>query len=173
MMDSGLVRLFVFMLGGSPHGMPASMAGIGFAWIMAAAFLLAGAHNLRLFDRRPAEEREALWLTVAPGMPMAMSVLVGVAEEWVFRGYLQSAALSMAEPVYALFAVNLLFALIHFKGGLTFMLSAGFFGMMASVMTLASESLLPAIVMHGGWNLLMGIARRREAARLRAVAAEG
>jgi len=165
MPDSGLFRLFVLMLTGSPHGLPASMAGMSFAWCMAAAFLLIGAHSLRLFDRRPAMEREPLWLTAGPGRPLVLTALIGVAEELLFRGYLQSVALSMADPVYALFAVNLLFALIHFKGGLTFALSAGFFGMMASVMTLASASLLPAIVMHAGWNLLMGLARRREAAR--------
>ena len=167
MAEFGLEYALVRFLTSGPSSYVLSHFGAIFAWGMAGAYLVAGAHNLRLFDRRPAEEREPLWLTSGTGYPVAVNVLIAVGEEILFRSYLQSLALSVADPIYALFTVNLIFALLHIKGGLTFALSAGFFGMMASVMTLASGSLLPAIVMHGGWNLLMGIARRREAARPR------
>jgi len=161
-----MTEALIFALVGGAQGATPSRYGVILAWTMAAVFLLVGAASLRLFDRRPPADREPLWLTADPGRPMAVSALIAVGEEVFFRGSLQSFALSFADPVYALFAVNLLFALIHFRGGLTFALSAGFFGMTASVMTLASASLLPAIVMHAGWNILVGIARRREAARV-------
>jgi membrane protease YdiL (CAAX protease family) len=169
--EFGLTSVLIGLLTSEAAGGLASRAGETFAWGMAATFLLVGAHSLRFFDRTPPEQREPLWLTADPGYPAAVSVLIGVGEEVLFRGYLQSTALPMMDPVYAVFGVNLVFAAVHIKGGLTFALSAGFFGMIASVMTLASGSLLPAIVMHGGWNLLMGFARKREAARMRMIEA--
>ena len=171
MPEYGLTSMFVGFLTSEAGSGLASRTGTAFAWGMAAIFLLAGAHSLRLFDRTPLEQREPLWLTTDQGYPAVVSVLIGVAEEVLYRGYLQSSALHLVEPVYAIFAVNLVFAIVHLKFGLTFALSAGFFGTIASVMTLASGSLLPAIAMHGGWNVLMGFARKREAARLRIVEA--
>ena len=145
-------------------------ARIALAWGLALSFLALGAYTLKLFDFRPAKDRSEVWLTDTR-LPLAVSLSVAVGEELVFRGYLQSRALDLMPEVYALFAVNLVFAAIHYKGGLTFAMSAGFFGMLASIMTLASASLAPAIVMHVGWNLLVALARRREDERLAAIEA--
>jgi membrane protease YdiL (CAAX protease family) len=146
----------------------ASSYGVAFGWCAAATFLATGALSLRLFDFRPHQAREPVWLTDTR-LPLAVSLLLAAGEEVLFRGVLQSISLSFGPPLYPLFAVNVLFAAIHFRGGLTFAMSAGFFGMLASIMTLASASLMPAIFMHVGWNLLVAVARGRESARAAAV----
>ena len=162
-MSTGLAGILIERLSLANGMSLAALAGTAFAWTVATAYLLVGAYSLRLIGPRPAPDRAPLWFT-APGFPMLVSCLVAVGEEVLFRGVLQSICLTLVGPVYAIFLVNALFALIHAKGGLTFAMSAGFFGTIASVITLASDSLLPAIAMHVGWNALVGLARRRAAA---------
>jgi membrane protease YdiL (CAAX protease family) len=142
--------------------------GVAFAWLATACFLFIGACSLGLFDLRPHSARDPVWLTDTR-LPLPLTLASAVIEELTFRGVLLWVSLSWAEPIYGLFALNLVFAACHARGGLTFAMSAGFFGMLASVMTLASVNLLPAICMHLGWNLLVGVARLRENARLAAV----
>lgn len=142
--------------------------GVAFAWLAAICYLLIGAYSLRLFDLRPHHVRDPVWLTDSR-LPLPLTLASAVMEELTFRGVLLWVSLSWAEPIYAIFALNLLFAACHAKRGLTFAMSAGFFGTLASVMTLASVNLFPAICMHLGWNLLVSAARRRETARMAAV----
>ena len=163
---AGLTQIMVDRLSVST-GLPlGALIGDLFAWGVAALYLLIGAFSLRLVGPRGARDGEPLWFTPDSGRLVIVAVFIAVGEEAVFRGLLQGFLLSLLQPVYALFAVNALFALIHARGGLTFAMSAGFFGMIASVITLASGSLAPAIVMHVGWNLLIALARRRASALL-------
>jgi membrane protease YdiL (CAAX protease family) len=161
-MTSGLIDFYVSAATPGGHS---SVLGTAFAWGAAVAFLIVGAHSLRLFDFRPHGARDPMWFTPTR-LPLIVSLLVAVSEELFFRGFLQSLTAAYGQPVYSIFAINLLFATLHLRGGLTFAMSAGFFGMLASIMTLASASLMPAIVMHVGWNTLMWVARHREDRRL-------
>jgi membrane protease YdiL (CAAX protease family) len=61
----------------------------------------------------------------------------------------------------ALFTANAAFALMHANRGMTFALSAGFFGMIMSIAVLLSGSVWPAVATHVAWNLMIGVARRR------------
>jgi membrane protease YdiL (CAAX protease family) len=83
----------------------------------------------------------------------------------LFRGLVQSAALSNFSgpggPAMALFTVNAAFALMHANRGMTFALSAGFFGMIMSIAVLLSGSVWPAVATHVAWNLMIGVARMR------------
>lgn len=103
----------------------------------------------------------------ATGQSLAGNLLIAATEELLFRGLLQSSALSFFQgpggPATALFVVNLAFALMHCNRGLTFALSAGFFGMIMSMTVLLSGSVWPAVATHVAWNLLIGIARRQAA----------
>jgi membrane protease YdiL (CAAX protease family) len=96
---------------------------------------------------------------------IATSALIALLEELLFRGWLQNELYrvdhALNADVYSIFAINLLFGLMHYNRGFMFALSAGFVGMIFSIATLASGSLLPAIVMHVGWNVLTGLARLR------------
>jgi membrane protease YdiL (CAAX protease family) len=96
---------------------------------------------------------------------IATTALIALLEELFFRGWLQDELYRVGHALnadlYSIFALNLLFGLMHFNRGFTFAMSAGFVGMIFSIATLASGSLLPAIVMHVGWNVLMGLARLR------------
>ena len=99
------------------------------------------------------------------GQSLFGNALIAATEELLFRGLVQSAALSNFSgpggPAMALFTVNAAFALMHANRGMTFALSAGFFGMIMSSAVLLSGSVWPAVATHVAWNLMIGVARRR------------
>ena len=99
------------------------------------------------------------------GQSLFGNSLIAATEELLFRGLVQSAALTSFEgpggPAMALFAVNAAFGLMHANRGMTFALSAGFFGMIMSMAVLLSGSVWPAVATHVAWNLMVGVARRR------------
>jgi membrane protease YdiL (CAAX protease family) len=99
------------------------------------------------------------------GQSLFGNALIAATEELLFRGLVQSAALSNFSgpggPAMALFTVNAAFALMHANRGMTFALSAGFFGMIMSIAVLLSGSVWPAVATHVAWNLMIGVARRR------------
>ena len=103
----------------------------------------------------------------ASGSSLAGLALIALTEELLFRGLMQSNLMSIFSgpggAVMALFLVNLAFAAMHIGRGLTFALSAGFFGMIMSMTVILSGSVWPAAVTHMAWNLIVGIARRRAA----------
>lgn len=101
----------------------------------------------------------------ATGFSLFGTMLIGLAEELVFRGWLLSASIAFFQgpgglPM-ALFATNLLFALLHANRGVTFAMSAGFFGMAMSMTVILSGSIWPAAITHTLWNLMVGLARQR------------
>ena len=159
-----LCGLVILLLGSGIHndpapGMPGWIAGIA----LCLGFLAWGAWDQRHY------------LFGAPGpagghvQPTGQSLfgnaLIAAAEELLFRGMVQSAALATFEgpggAATALFAVNAAFALMHANRGMTFALSAGFFGMIMSIAVLLSGSVWPAVATHVAWNLMIGVARRR------------
>lgn len=102
------------------------------------------------------------------GRSLAGLALIAVTEELLFRGLMQSSLMGMFSgpggAVMALFIVNLAFAAMHAAQGMTFALSAGFFGMIMSMTVILSGSVWPAALTHMAWNLVIGLARRRAGA---------
>lgn len=155
----------VYLLSGfaTPIHQPTSMVGPIFAWIMVVVWLIVAAVTMKLFSA-PAEDTGQP-LIAASKLGISTTALIAVLEELVFRGWLHNMIMPVAfllgGSAYAVFGINLLFAALHYKGGTTFALSAGFTGTIFSIATLASGSLVPAIIMHVGWNVMVGIARTR------------
>lgn len=159
-----LCGLVILLLGSGIHNDPApGMAG----WIAAIAlclgFLAWGAWDQRhyLFGADGPTDGH-----VQPtGQSLLGNSLIAATEELLFRGLVQSAALTNFSgpggPAMALFTVNAAFALMHANRGMTFALSAGFFGMIMSIAALLSGSVWPAVATHVAWNLMIGVARRR------------
>ena len=108
------------------------------------------------------------------GRSLAGLALIAMTEELLFRGLMQSSLMSILEgpggAVTAIFLVNLSFAALHARHGLTFALSAGFFGMILSMSVIFSGSIWPAALTHMAWNVIIGFARRRTEAPNEAVA---
>ncbi len=100
------------------------------------------------------DEQEAVGLlaTLRPGQLLLFApflcVLTPLAEECLFRGVLQSAA----RPAWALPISAICFGLAH--GANAFALPLTLLGWVLGWVTQASRSLLPAIVIHGLFNLL-------------------
>ena len=99
------------------------------------------------------------------GRSLAGLALIALTEELLFRGLMQSSLMSILNgpggAVTAIFLVNLSFAALHARHGLTFALSAGFFGMILSMSVILSGSVWPAALTHMAWNVIIGLARRR------------
>lgn len=155
-----------------PIARPQSAMAPIFVWLLVAAWLAIAVAYLRPF--RSATEPDVGPTLQPSSLGIVTMALLAVMEEIIFRGWLQNIALAAStalnENAYALFAVNFLFAVMHYSRGMIFALSAGFVGMVFSIATLASGSLLPAIVMHVGWNVMVGIARARTGATAEAAA---
>ena len=148
------------------HDTPAEPAG----WLSAAAigvgFLCWGVWDQRayLFGSAGPE----LGHVQPSGQSLVGNMLIAATEELLFRGFMQSSVIGIFNgpggAVMALFAVNLAFALMHANRGMTFALSAGFFGMIMSMTVILSGSVWIAVATHVAWNLLVGLSRRRAAA---------
>ncbi len=148
---------------GVPLYRPKSTVGTIVAWGIAATWVVHATWHSRIFASVTNEHDQPQLLPNSLGI--ATTALIALLEELIFRGWLQNIffvfAYAMDGQVYGIFLVNLMFGLMHFDRGFIFSMSAGFVGMIFSIATLASGSLLPAIVMHVGWNLLLGLARLR------------
>jgi membrane protease YdiL (CAAX protease family) len=146
-----------------PSYHPEPSLGIFVAWGMAAIWIGHAVFCLGLLRTRTAAAAKPRLIPMSLGM--TTTALVALVEELLFRGGIQNAVLSSTHGaqggLYGVFALNLVFGLMHYNRGFTFAMSAGFVGMIFSIATIASGSLLPAIVMHVGWNVLMGVARMR------------
>lgn len=108
------------------------------------------------------------------GRSLAGLALIALTEELLFRGLIQSSLMSILTgpggAVTAIFLVNSSFAALHARHGLTFALSAGFFGMILSLSVIYSGSVWPAALTHMAWNVIIGLSRRRTEAPNEAVA---
>ncbi|MEO0625069.1 MAG: type II CAAX endopeptidase family protein [Pseudomonadota bacterium] len=96
------------------------------------------------------------------GPLLLLVVLQAGAEEALFRGYLaQEIALRLPHPAAWAGIPALIFALLHLDTSLpplaavTFTLSTGIFGLIASILVWRSGSLWPAIAFHAGRNALV------------------
>ena len=77
-----------------------------------------------------------------------ISILAGVAEEVLFRGFIQTALADLVHPGLALAAASILFGLGHWITP-TYAISAGIIGGYLGWATMASDNLLVAILAHG------------------------
>ena len=77
-----------------------------------------------------------------------ISILAGVAEEVLFRGFIQTALADLVHPGWALTAASLLFGLGHWITP-TYAILAGIIGGYLGWVTMASDNLLVAILAHG------------------------
>ncbi|HVF37588.1 MAG TPA: CPBP family intramembrane glutamic endopeptidase [Sphingomicrobium sp.] len=156
--------LFIALIASGIHN---DEAAGPYGWAAAIALCL-GFLGWGAWDQRSylfAVEGPAQGHVAATGQSLAGNLLIAATEELLFRGLMQSSAMGFFEgpggPVMALFSVNLAFALMHQQRGMTFALSAGFFGLIMSMSVLLSGSVWPAVLTHMAWNLMVGIARRR------------
>lgn len=133
------------------------------AWGMTSVWIGHAIWHLGLLARVTDEDEQPQLLPLSLGI--ATTALIALLEELTFRGWLQNIVFVLTYvtggQTYGIFAINLLFGLMHYNRGFIFAMSAGFVGTIFSIATLASGSLLPAIVMHVGWNVLIGLARLR------------
>lgn len=155
--------LLLYAYRGSPEP---GFAGWAIAIALCVGFLGWGIWEQRdwLFGTPP----EGGYPLAASGQTIVGNILIALAEELIFRGWMQSALMAAyvgpGGAAVAIFTVNLVFMMMHGTRGLVFALSAGFFGMIMSMAVLASGSIWPAAITHALWNILIGISRRRAAA---------
>jgi membrane protease YdiL (CAAX protease family) len=146
-----------------PAYRPHSSVGTIVAWSMALLWIGHAIFCLGLLRLPTVQSQNPRLVPMSLGM--ATTGLIALLEELIFRGSFQNEAFRITHPlqadVYGIFAINLLFGLMHYNRGFTFAMSAAFVGTIFSIATIASGSLLPAIVMHVGWNILVGLARLR------------
>jgi membrane protease YdiL (CAAX protease family) len=142
-----------------PWAWPATIA-------LCAAFLAAGVWDQRayLFGVTAPDRGHV----ASSGRSMGGLMLIAVTEELLFRGLMQSSLLTTFSgaggALMAIFIVNLAFGAMHGRHGLTFAMSAGFFGLIMSMTVIMSGSIWPAAITHGLWNMIIGLARQRSAA---------
>jgi len=161
-----LCSAIVLLLGIGVYDTPAEAP---WGWPVAIA-LCAGLIGCGLWDQRlflfgaPGPDRGHV---AASGRSLAGLALVAATEELLFRGLMQSSLVgSFSGPggtAATIFLVNLAFAAIHLRHGLTFAMSAGFFGTILSMTVILSGSVWPAVATHAAWNVMIGLARRRAA----------
>jgi membrane protease YdiL (CAAX protease family) len=86
----------------------------------------------------------------------ALSVTAGVCEEWLFRGYL----VALLEPALglagAVAASTALFGIAHAYQGPVGMLRTGIVGLIFAGLTVATGSILPAMVVHAVVDWMQG-----------------
>jgi len=158
-----ICAVYIWRGAGAPVYRAESSVGTMIAWGMAAVWMVHGIFRLGLLRREAALNHPPQLIPMSLGI--ATTALIALLEELLFRGGLQNEIIplthAMNADVYGVFAINLVFGLMHYNRGFMFAMSAGFVGTIFSIVTLASGSLLPAIVMHVGWNVTVGIARMR------------
>ena len=88
-----------------------------------------------------------------------LCVLVGFAEEFVFRGYLQRQFIAVARgsAVTGVILTASLFGAAHAYQGIRNMVLLGVFGLMFGVLALMRKSLRPGMMAHGWHDLCAGL----------------
>ncbi len=101
---------------------------------------------------------QTVWETAA--FSLILSPAAGIGEEIVYRGFLQWAiTTATGDPISAIGTQAVLFGLAHlYQGGLGVMRTFAI-GVVLGAGTLASHSLIPAIVAHTLLNIASGIVR--------------
>jgi membrane protease YdiL (CAAX protease family) len=78
--------------------------------------------------------------------------MAGFAEEMLFRGLLQRTLEHYRDPAMAIVLTSVLFALAHFNPWVALQIT--FLGLALGYMAWKSRSILPAVIVHSGNNLL-------------------
>ena len=126
---------------------------IGVACIAALTVVCFLLLDLLFFNRMRAGEPKT---TNTVNITYTSGVMAAIAEEMMYRGVLQHWALvQFRDPLVSLFVVCTVFAVVHLYQGVSFTMTAGFLGMCAAVMTYWSGSLIPALILHLGWNTIV------------------
>jgi membrane protease YdiL (CAAX protease family) len=90
------------------------------------------------------------------GLFLCVSILPAIAEEWLFRGYIQSRLLKRWHPAWAILLSSLLFAGFHMDP--VHVVAVIPLGLWLGLMTYYSGSLIPAMIAHAYNNALSIIA---------------
>ena len=82
-----------------------------------------------------------------------LGLVAPVWEEVMFRGFLLPSVTRLSSPIVGVFLTSLIFSLVHFtkEGFVPLMILGAIFG----VSYCATSNLLPAIVLHGVWNICL------------------
>ncbi|MFQ5846204.1 MAG: lysostaphin resistance A-like protein [Candidatus Methylomirabilales bacterium] len=81
-----------------------------------------------------------------------VAVAAGLGEEVLFRGFIQTSLADWVGPPGALFLASLLFGLAHFLTP-TYAAIAALVGFYLGGLVMVSDNLLPAILVHAGYDL--------------------
>ena len=93
------------------------------------------------------------WLTeVSWTLLLETFTLVPIWEEILFRGVLLFTLLKFMKPFWAVTLVSIIFGIFH----PTYWVTAGVMGVLLSILTLKTKSLIPGVVSHSLWNLYAG-----------------
>lgn len=84
---------------------------------------------------------------------LANIFFVSLAEEALFRGYLQQRLAAVINPVLALIIASLLFGALHFAGGILLIIFATLAGLIYGLAWMWSGRLWVAVLFHVGLNL--------------------
>jgi membrane protease YdiL (CAAX protease family) len=84
---------------------------------------------------------------------LVLGLVAPVWEEVMFRGFLLPSVTRLSSPTVGVFLTSLIFSLVHFtkEGFVPLMILGAIFG----VSYCATSNLLPAIVLHGVWNICL------------------
>lgn len=96
---------------------------------------------------------ELHWPTWLPAFVLANLFFVSLAEEALFRGYLQQRLSLMMPPVVALCLTSILFGALHAAGGPLLMLFAGISGLVYGLAWMWSGRLWVSTLFHFGLNM--------------------
>ncbi len=96
----------------------------------------------------PRQPRELAWFR-------AMALVTSTAEEIAYRLVLLALAGAAFGPAAGLLASSIIFGLAHMYQGARGLAYTVLFGVVAGFLTLWTENIWPAIVLHAGWNMAM------------------
>ncbi len=91
---------------------------------------------------------------------IAMAVVAGIAEEFLFRGVIQSWISGFAPLAVALIASNIIFGLLHMRTVL-YAVIAGLVGVYLGVVYIYTDSLLAPIITHGLYDYVALVYTKR------------
>lgn len=124
---------------------------VSWQWLLLAAAVPALLWLATLLGGLRAEFHVPEWL---PEFTLANIFFVSLAEEALFRGYLQQRLARVAHPAAALVVSALFFGAMHFQGGMMLVLFASLAGMIYGIAWMWSGRLWVAVLFHFGLNLM-------------------
>ncbi|WP_421385313.1 CPBP family intramembrane glutamic endopeptidase [Bacillus salacetis] len=86
------------------------------------------------------------------GSTINAAILTPISEEILFRGILLAVLLKLVKPFWAISIISILFGLMHPSETWIFTILAG---VLLTITTYKTKSLIPAMIAHSLWNLYM------------------